>query len=87
MNNAYYYNGKVSPYRNQVYYGNDERIGGFLGPFILGGITGGLVAPFFYGPGRPPGPIYPPRPYPPIPYPPRPYPPRPYPPFWSPYYR
>ncbi len=77
MNNAYYYNGKVSPYRNQVYYGNDERIGGFLGPFILGGITGGLVAPFFYGPGRPPGPIYPPRPYPP----------RPYPPFWSPYYR
>ncbi len=82
MNNAYYYNGKVSPYRNQVYYGNDERIGGFLGPFILGGITGGLVAPFFYGPGRPPGPIYPPRPYPP-----RPYPPRPYPPFWSPYYR
>ena len=23
--------------------------GGFLGPFILGGITGGLVAPFFYG--------------------------------------
>lgn len=87
MNNAYYYNGKVSPYRNQVYYGNDERIGGFLGPFILGGITGGLVAPFFYGPGRPPGPIYPPRPYPPRPYPPRPYPPRPYPPFWSPYYR
>ena len=77
MNNAYYYNGKVSPYRNQVYYGNDERIGGFLGPFSLGGITGGLVAPFFYGPGRPPGPIYPPRPYPP----------RPYPPFWSPYYR
>lgn len=87
MNNAYYYNGKVSPYRNQIYYGNDERIGGFLGPFILGGITGGLVAPFFYGPGRPPGPIYPPRPYPPRPYPPRPYPPRPYPPFWSPYYR
>ena len=77
MNNAYYYNGKVSPYRNQVYYGNDERIGGFLGPFILGGIPGGLVAPLFYGPGRPPGPIYPPRPYPP----------RPYPPFWSPYYR
>ena len=87
MNNAYYYNGKVSPYRNQVYYGNDERIGGFLGPFILGGITGGLVAPFFYGPGRPPGPIYPPRPYPPRPYPPTPYPPRPYAPFWSPYYR
>lgn len=28
---------------------NDERFGGFLGPFILGGITGGLVAPFFNG--------------------------------------
>ena len=33
------------------YYGNDSRLigGGFLGPFVLGGITGGLVAPFFYG--------------------------------------
>lgn len=32
---------------------NSDRIvgGGFLGPFLLGGITGGLVAPFFYGPG------------------------------------
>lgn len=32
---------------------NQDRIvgGGFLGPFLLGGITGGLVAPFFYGPG------------------------------------
>lgn len=29
-------------------YPNDERVG-FLGPFILGGITGGLVAPYFYG--------------------------------------
>ena len=29
---------------------SDNRIigGGFLGPFILGGITGGLVAPYFY---------------------------------------
>ncbi len=29
----------------------DSRLigGGFLGPFILGGITGGLVSPFFYG--------------------------------------
>lgn len=29
---------------------NDDRIiaGGFLGPFILGGITGGLLAPAFY---------------------------------------
>ena len=32
---------------------NDDRLlgGGFLGPFILGGITGGLAAPLFYGGG------------------------------------
>lgn len=30
--------------------GNDRFIGGgFLGPFLLGGLTGGLVAPIFYG--------------------------------------
>ena len=30
---------------------NNSRLvgGGFLGPFILGGITGGLVSPLFYG--------------------------------------
>jgi len=30
---------------------NDNRFvgGGFLGPFLLGGVTGGLVAPLFYG--------------------------------------
>ena len=48
---------------------NSSRLigGGFLGPFILGGITGGLVSPLFYGNnyGRPqyyyyqPGPYYP----------------------------
>ena len=46
--------------------------GGFLGPFLLGGITGGLVSPFFYGRRPyynnnyyyPPYPPYPPyRPY------------------------
>ena len=26
----------------------NERFG-FLGPFLLGGLTGGLVAPIFYG--------------------------------------
>ena len=31
-------------YRNYI---PNERIG-FLTPFILGGITGGLVAPYFY---------------------------------------
>jgi hypothetical protein len=35
---------------------NDNRFigGGFLAPFLLGGITGGLLAPAFY-----PRPIYP----------------------------
>ena len=30
----------------------DSRVigGGFLGPFVLGGITGGLLAPAFYRP-------------------------------------
>lgn len=37
-------------YRHPQQY-NDNRFigGGFLGPFILGGLTGGLVAPLFYG--------------------------------------
>ena len=43
---------------------------GFLAPFLLGGITGGLLAPNFY-----PRPVY----YPPIPY----YPPRPYPTYYT----
>lgn len=29
------------------YYQNNDRIG-FIGPFILGGIAGGLAAPLFY---------------------------------------
>lgn len=43
---------------------NDRFIGGgFLGPFILGGITGGLLAPSFY---TRPYPVYQPyQPYPP----------------------
>ena len=64
MNNRYNY-----------YRGNDSRLLGssFLGPFILGGITGGLVSPLFYGNNygynRPqyyyyqPGPFYGPFPY------------------------
>lgn len=38
--------------------------GGFLGPFLLGGLTGGLVAPFFYN-NRPPYYNQPPYYYPP----------------------
>ena len=46
--------------------GNRFIGGGFLGPFILGGITGGLLAPNFY---PRPVPFYP-QPYPPYgPYP------------------
>lgn len=50
-------------YNNQypTYYDNDDERFGFLGPFILGGITGGLVAPFFNNNGygyNPPPPIY-----------------------------
>ncbi len=43
----------------------DRFVGGFLGPFLLGGSTGGLLAPSFY-----PRPIYGPVPYPiyPVPY-------------------
>ena len=43
--------------------------GGFAAPFILGGITGGLLAPAFYPRPLPPYPPYPPyRPYGPGPY-------------------
>lgn len=52
-------------------YQNNERIigGGFAAPFLLGGITGAVLTPYFYRPY--------PRPYPPM-YPPYPYPPRPF---------
>lgn len=41
-----YSNPYYSNYRNS----SDNRLaGGFLGPFLLGGVTGGLVAPLFYG--------------------------------------
>ncbi|MEG0021506.1 MAG: hypothetical protein RSB77_02015 [Bacilli bacterium] len=38
------------PNYGQMYTNNDERFG-FLGPFILGGIAGGLAAPLFYNGG------------------------------------
>ena len=55
-------------FRGPIYHSmpnkNDDRfIGpGFLAPFLLGGITGGLLAPSFY-----PRPIYGPIIYPPYP--------------------
>lgn len=43
--------------------GNRIFGGGFVAPFLLGGLTGGLLAPAFY-----PRPYYPPyQPYPPYP--------------------
>lgn len=36
---------------------NNERLG-FLGPFLLGGITGGLVAPLFNNNGYYPYQVY-----------------------------
>jgi len=68
-------------FNNKIYSQNntDDRFiaGGFLGPFLLGGITGGLVSPLFYNqrPYYNNNYYYPP--YPPY----RPYPPRPYPPY------
>ncbi len=38
--------------------------GGFLGPFILGGITGGLISPLFWGNRPIYYPYYPPYGYP-----------------------
>ena len=69
------YNNNIPQYGNsmQKKYSNprpndgDRFIGGgFLGPFILGGITGGLLAPSFY-PRPYYGPV--PMPYPPYPVP------------------
>ena len=57
-NQVYSFNRPGRP--NRPNFGGNDRIG-FLGPFILGGITGGLLAPNFY-----PRPYYPPyTPYPP----------------------
>lgn len=77
MYNSYQIPRNFNNYQNSSIYNNsDDRLigGGFFGPFLLGGITGGLVSPFFYGRPRPYYNNY----YPPYP---RPYPPRPYPPY------
>ena len=55
------YNNFMRRPRPNYYYGNNNRIGGFALPFVLGGITGGLLAPAFY---PRPYPIYPTYPYP-----------------------
>lgn len=54
---TYTYTSEQNPYNMTTYSYNqndgDRLIGGFAGPFILGGITGGLLAPTFYRPYRP----------------------------------
>lgn len=63
MPNTGYNMSKTNFRPNQQFNTGDRFIGGaFLGPFLLGGITGGLLAPAFY-----PRPMYGPpiyRPYP-----------------------
>jgi len=44
----YYYPNMRNNYSNMPNNGNRFVGGGFLGPFVLGGITGGLLAPAFY---------------------------------------
>lgn len=56
------------PQSSNNYYQNGDRFlgSGFLGPFILGGITGGLIARPNYPPYPQPIPVYfPPNQYPP----------------------
>ncbi len=63
MNNNYrpYYGSYYNMSNN-----NDERLaGGFVFPFLLGGVTGAALAPNFYRPNYAPYPPYPPYYYPP----------------------
>lgn len=46
MNQGYYTNNMYSNYRRN---NNDERLaGGFVFPFLLGGVTGAALAPSFW---------------------------------------
>lgn len=74
MNQGYQNNLKTQNNQAYGYYlpltsnQNDERLaGGFVFPFLLGGVTGAALAPAFYRPERP---VYYPYPYQPV-YPPR----------------
>jgi hypothetical protein len=54
-------------YNNYKYIKNDDRfIGGFVFPFLLGGVTGAAIAPSFWNNNRPQA--YYPVPYYPVPY-------------------
>ena len=64
-----YYQNIPTKFKGQ--YNNDERFGGLVFPFLLGGVTGAALAPNFWRP-----PYRPPYPYPYQPYP-----------YYGPYYR
>lgn len=57
MYQTYYMRRPMPPYNNRL-------VGGFAAPFLLGGLTGGLLAPAFYPrPYYRPYPVYQPYPY------------------------
>lgn len=65
MNSHYDYNRLPMNHRPNFSLNNNRFVGaGFLGPFLLGGLTGGLVAPYFYGRPNYYYPYYPPYYYP-----------------------
>ena len=68
--NNYYKNMGYNMYPGNNYKNNngDRFVGGFLGPFLLGGITGGLLAPSFYPRPNYYPVVYPPYPIYPVPY-------------------
>lgn len=53
-----------NPYNYNIYNQNNDRfVGGFVFPFLLGGVTGAALAPNFWG-NRPNNVYYPYQPYP-----------------------
>lgn len=46
-----YYTTTPYSYQNVSQNNNEERIGGFVFPFLLGGVTGAALAPNFWGGG------------------------------------
>lgn len=51
-------------YNNYSNYNNSERLaGGFVFPFLLGGVTGAAIAPAFWNNNNRPVYYYPPYPY------------------------
>ncbi len=61
------YNNLSGNYPKSPYYDQDDRIflgAGFAGPFLLGGLTGALISPYFNRPYYYPSPYPYPYPYP-----------------------